>query len=216
MNGCRWNATLIALVLGVSGACGSDSGGSSGTGNGGGGGGEVTFGTGLPTDKTLSSLSNEDIQSACQQLNDSAATAFPPSVQVHASCFGQALSQAFTISADGSMASFDVAKCQMLTDACEADPESAGVSVDDMPEEASIDCIDADTEELAGCDATVGEYESCLNKVLAAAKDLFASLTCDNGQRLIENDGVEEINALEIPECASLMNKCPDLEVPGQ
>jgi hypothetical protein len=109
----------------------------------------------------------------------------------------------------------DVAKCQMITDSCIADPASAGVNVN-TPVDTNIDCMGADTAEFAGCEATVGELEACFNSLFDAYTQVLASLTCNNGQKIAENGGPEETDVSMIPECVSLKTKCPKVSLPGQ
>lgn len=58
------------------------------------------------------------------------------------------------------------AECQSLVDDC-----NKGGS---MPKTDSIDCAGANTSDLAGCSATVGDFESCLNSLAS----YFRGLTC--------------------------------------
>ena len=204
----KWNLTLGFLALGVLGACGGDDSNNSG------GNGNATVYTGLPSNRTLSSLTESEVQTACKGVSDAAASFATPEASLRSECFGKGLSGAISASSDGSL-TVDVAKCQMLTDSCVADPASAGVAVD-KEGDTGIDCMGADPAEFAGCEATIGEFEGCLNKILAAYQQVLASLTCSNGQSLVMNGGPQPADTSMIPECMSLSTKCPKVELPGQ
>lgn len=201
-----WNVALGFSVLGLVGACGSDSNSD---------GGEAVVYTGLPSDKKFSSLTDAEIQSACKSVSDAAASFATPDQSLRSECFAKGLSGAIKASADGSSLTVDVAKCQMLTDACVADPASAGVEVD-AEGDTDIDCMGADTTEFGSCEATVGEFEGCMNKILATYRQLLASLTCANGDALVMSSGPEPVDTSTIPECMALSTKCPSVEFPGQ
>jgi hypothetical protein len=209
MKSSKSNVMLRLLALGLIAACGSDS-------NSTGGDGEVTVYTGLPSDKTFSSLTDAEIQSACKSFSDAAAAFATPEQSLRSECFAKGLSGSITATADGSSLTVDVAKCKMVSDACVADPASAGVEVNEGDTDAGIDCMGADTTEFASCEATVGEFEGCMNKLLATYRQLLSSLTCDNGQELFMSGGPQPPDTSTIPECMSLSTKCPNVELPGQ
>lgn len=210
MHSSKSNVMLTLLALGLIGACGSDS-------NNSGGDGEVTVYTGLPSDKTFSSLTDAEVQSACKSFSDAAASFATPDQSLRSECFAKGLSGSITATADGSSLTVDVAKCKMVTDACVADPASAGVEVNaEGDTDPGIDCMGADTKEFASCEATIGEFEGCMNKILASYRQLLSSLTCDNGQELVMSGGPKPPDTSTIPECMSLSTKCPSVELPGQ
>jgi hypothetical protein len=202
------NVLLGFSALSSIGACGSDSSSK-------GADGEVTVYTGLPSDQKFSSLTDAEIQSACKSVSEAAASFATPDRSLRSNCFGKGLAGAITASADGGSLTVDVAKCQMLTDACVADPASAGVEVD-AEGDTGIDCMGADPAEFADCEATVGEFEGCMNKILASYRQLLSSLTCANGQTLLMSGGPMPADTSTIPECMSLSTKCPNVELPGQ
>jgi hypothetical protein len=162
----------------------------------------------------LGSLTEQDIQTACEAVSQAGAVLSSPTNVVRSECFTKGLTGSITASADGTV-TVDVAKCQMVTDSCVADPAGAGVMAD-AEAESGIDCVNADAAEFASCEATVGELETCFNKIFQAYTAVLASLTCDNGQELVAGGGADGVDTSTIPECMSLKAKCPKLEVPGQ
>jgi hypothetical protein len=167
------------------------------------------FVTGLPAEQKLSTLSDDDVKKACRSVNDGATAVFTPTALKRAACVSVGLEAALTYSND--RVSVDVSKCQQAADAC--------VNSNEQDDEVDIevdlnDCDEASANDLKGCEATVGEYETCINMVLSEAQRMLSELTCQNAEKLAseeyDNDGVDPA---KIPQCQSLMTKCPDAEL---
>jgi hypothetical protein len=202
--------TLTILVLHALIACGSDA--SEGGSGGGTGGTQVTVSTGLPADRTLSSFDDADARRACQALGDGAAQVIPQSELLRAQCASYAIGETAKLNSDGTAININTADCETVTKACQADPASVGVNADGSV--ADSDCSTAMAgEHVASCEATVAEYETCVNALLGAAKVTLASLTCANAKTLIEDDGPKDLNAADIPACKAFLTKCPSVEL---
>lgn len=192
----RWCALAMLAVA----ACGGDDDSN--------GGGTVT---GLPSQQKLSTLSDADVKKACQSVNDRAATVFTTEALARAFCVPFGVQEAVSYANDEVV--IDVNKCQEFVDTCvssaeeEADPnEPTGGDVND--------CGEASAEDLAGCDATVAEYEACIDKVFSETKRRLSELTCQNAEEISSEEYQnDELDPAKIPECQTVMAKCPDSEL---
>jgi hypothetical protein len=165
--------------------------------------------TGLAADRKLSSLSDGDVQNACRSINQGAAVAITPAELVRAACLPAGVQAGLTIS--GSDVSIDVTKCQKAVDACVAeDEDETEADVDYMNDD---DCDEASAEDLQGCDATVGELETCFNIMLNQTQQQLSAATCQNAENLDEQGYANELDPENIPECMSLRTKCPDAQL---
>jgi hypothetical protein len=114
------------------------------------------FDTGLPTDKKLSDLSDDDVYKSCiasAEFTNEIISSPDLTCQIQALIFtGAAYSQAGDFMTDAII----VATCQTTYDACLDDPPQID---QDSPEEQ---CEDSTTGDIPdNCDATVGELEAC-------------------------------------------------------
>ncbi|HJL04419.1 MAG TPA: hypothetical protein RMH85_11040 [Polyangiaceae bacterium LLY-WYZ-15_(1-7)] len=152
-------ALALAAPLCLALACGDDGG---------------SFDTGLDRDRALSSLSDDEVRSACEATVDSG-----PEPTRRESC---------TLA--GLIFAEDPASCEATRDACLAtDPE---------PEPEEDECADASAAELAGCDATVGQLEDCWAAQNAQTEAFLADLSCSLAGTEIEEPATPaECAALE-------------------
>lgn len=183
----------LFAILSVA-ACGGDDNSS--------GGGVVT---GLPAEQKLSTLSDDDVKKACRSINDGANSVITPTALKRVVCVPIGVEAAVTYS--NGAASVDVSKCQQVVDTCVSSDEVE----DEFEEEETNDCEEASAADLEGCEATVGEYESCINTVLSRAQGWLADLTCQNAEKLSSEEySNDELDPAEIPQCQTIMTKCPD------
>jgi hypothetical protein len=167
--------------------------------------------TGLPAEQKLSTLTNADVKQACQSVNVSANAIITPSALTRAICVQFGADAAVTYSND--KATVDVNMCNQVVDTCisasaEAEDDDEVAETD---EEEVNDCEQASANDLEGCEATVGEYEGCINQVLSELQRRLAELTCQNAEKISsEAYRNDELDASKIPQCQTIMAKCPD------
>lgn len=165
--------------------------------------------TGLPADKTLSNLTEAEIKNACQSVNNTVNAIFTPTALARATCVPIAAQTAVTY-ANGK-ATFDVNKCQEVVDSC---VKSATQNTDEtVGESDELDCQEATASGFAGCEATVGDYESCMNVVLNKMQHLLNALTCQNAENLDEETYANDLDFEQVPECKTIRTKCPNAEL---
>jgi len=85
-----------------------------------------------------------------------------------------------------------VEDCEAATAACLAEP--------------SEDTCDMAVEDVAECDATLGELEACLNDMVAHFTDLSGKIACDTP---MEDLPTEEDMSATPPACEVIDEKCP-------
>lgn len=181
-------ALALLLMLGavaMASACGDDDGDS----------GSATVDSGLPEDKKISDLDEQEVEALCDAAESATEDLIGPEFQ----CVAVALF--FGVFSE------DAEACQTTFDLCSADPEQfledSGFEPD--PEEGDDECNIDDIPE--DCDATVGEIEACLNEQVAFLQGLTRNFQC--AELLADFDG--ESNPLEPngPACQVLEQKCP-------
>jgi hypothetical protein len=176
-------------------ACGDDGGGEGGAGS---GGGQVT--TGLPREKALSSLSEAEAISACEQLRMSADNAVSEDDLARYTCTIAAALFSITTGANG-MPTIDRAMCEQMVNSCLAETDEQGES------SSSGMCDASFMTGLMGCNATAGELEACLNASIDVLRDQLSMVSCTSPVSLAGPDA--GMSASEPPACASLDMKCP-------
>lgn len=166
--------------------------------------------TGLPSEQKLSTLSDADVKKACQSVNDGASVVITPMAIQRAFCMEFAAASTVTYSSEGK-ATVDIDKCQQLVDAC---VESTNEDNSGDDEEAEVDgvndCEKSSANGLQGCEATVGEYEACINTVLSEMQRILSQLTCQNADKIESEEYSNELDPTTMPECQKVMDKCPD------
>lgn len=193
---------LHTIALGLLTACGGSSGNS----------GVVT---GLPAEQKLSTLSDAEVQQACRSLDEGSRSVIPDSAFMRVACLPSGVQAGFTETSSG--VSLDMAKCQSALDACvmELTKQSEGPVAVKVPglEDDDDSCSDARATDVAGCDATVGEYETCYNLVLNEMQRKMAEFTCQNAETVYSSTYDRSFHPEQIPQCQALMEKCPDAEL---
>jgi hypothetical protein len=164
--------------------------------------------TGLPSEQKLSTLTDADVKKACQSVNDGASVVITPMAIRRAFCMEFAAAASVTYSSDGEE-TVDIDKCQQLVDTC---IENTEVESDDevVEVDGANDCEEASANDLDGCDATVGEYEACINTVLSEMQRVLSELTCQNAEKISSEEYSNELDPTAIPQCQKVMDKCPD------
>jgi hypothetical protein len=198
---------VSALCLG---ACGGDD-----DGDGKGGGVE----TGLDKDAKLSSLDSNDAAKVCTSLADSFNNVIPESAKKRITCSVLALPLSIKASASGQIEG-DIPKCKELVTKC-----MNGETISSAPPAIDVDeafisedqCKADASESLAGCDATVGEFESCADAMLGQLSKRFDIVTCDALSDIqgLMNMSSDDLQLENIPECKALSSKCPDIDFGG-
>jgi hypothetical protein len=183
-----------ALLVGMLPACGGGDGSSSGV------------DTGLPTTQKLSTLSDDEVKQVCHRVNEAATLTLTSTAVQQASCLSVGVKAGLTVS--GSEVTIDVTKCQQAVDSCATKP-TATTSTDDKQ-----DCDSASAKDVDGCEATVGDYETCMNLLLGQVKHRLDELTCQNAMK-IQSTGYDDKDPdpANIPQCQSIKTKCPDAEL---
>jgi hypothetical protein len=193
----RRGSGWIAIALGLAAACGGDD-------------GSTGISTGFPSEQKLSTLTDEETQQACRSVNEDARSVITPTVYTRAACVPLALPASAMETASG--VKVDVAKCQASVDMCVA--KNTAQTEKNLKDDAEEECSQASAEDLAGCDATIGEWEACMNGLLDQMQRLFAEMNCQNADKLTdENYKFELPNPDNIPQCQSIIAKCPDADL---
>ena len=195
----------LALVL-LAGACGGDD----ESGN------RVT--TGLPANEKLSTLDDSDAQQLCTSLADSFNNMLSDSDRKRISCTVAALPSSISVTASGEIKG-DVAGCKQLVSKC-MNGESVGTG--EPAFEVGEEFIDASScsdphasEGLAGCEASVSEFESCASAMLETLSDRFAIIDCaslSDPKQLQNMSSSEDLTLEAQPACEPLSTKCPGIE----
>jgi hypothetical protein len=165
--------------------------------------------TGLPAEQKLSTLTDADVKKACQSINAGTNGIVTPAALKRAICVPLGVEAAVTYS-NGGATSLDVSKCQEVVDSC-VNSGSDDVDEEVVEVEEDDDCDQASADDVKGCEATVGEYETCINLVLSEAQRRLAELTCQNVEKLSSEEySNDELDPSQIPQCQTVMSKCPD------
>lgn len=172
--------------------------------------------TGLPAEQKLSTLSDADVKKACQSVNDGASAVITPTAIKRAICVPFGVEAAVTYSSDGKE-TVDIDKCQQLVDTCisndggdDDDEDEVEADDDEVEVDGVNDCEQANANDLEGCDATVAEYEACVNSVLSEMQRMLSELTCQNAEKISSEAYSNELDPAAIPQCQTVMAKCPD------
>jgi hypothetical protein len=190
MSNMQRRAARIVFVMGLIAGCGGDD-------------GSAGVSTGLPTQQKLSTLDDDEVKQACRSVSDAAMMVITPSAIQRASCLSLGVQAG--LNGSGSEAKVDVAKCQQAVDTCVS---SAGKETKD-----NYECDSASANDVQGCEATVGEYETCFNSFLNLLQQRLTQLTCQNAEKLSGSAYEQDVDASSIPDCQNLMTKCPDAEL---
>ncbi|RLB45627.1 MAG: hypothetical protein DRJ42_29510 [Deltaproteobacteria bacterium] len=137
--------------------------------------------TGLDRGKKLSAVTDAEAQAACMSVTTET---LAPEVSWERQCTGAAVFGTAT------------------PDACAA-ARTGCLEMDPPPPEPTepTDCSTASASDLAGCDATVGQFEDCMNASYTAYIDYINALSCA--------DAGMEFDEPNPPECQTLEALCP-------
>ncbi len=195
-------AIMVALACGL--GCGGDDDG-----------GAVS--SGLPPSTKLSELDAQEVMDACGNIVSSLDATLSVELE-RFNCTLRAIPMSISVTLSGQTTG-DPAKCRELRDRC-LGGEDIGGNVQPVmvePVGSQIQCMSpAAVAASQSCQATVGEYESCLNAIVANAQASFRRLDCS----LVEDPGQLQ-NAMQPPAppqpevCADLDARCPQLGIPG-
>ena len=143
--------------------------------------------------KTLATLSPADYQAMCVSVLDYAQDAF------ELVCLSEGLAAKFQPGASEQA-------CQTAVASCQAEYAAKPPN-----------CELADTKALAGCAATVGEYEACLNDMLAMMDKVQGRMSCSISMSDMQQLAVEMQNMqTQPPSCQAVGAKCPGLTGGGE
>lgn len=182
---------LNRWVLGVCGllalaGCGDD-----GDGNGGG-----AVSTGLESSQVLGDVTAEQAQDLCATLRDSAQNAISDQELQRFTCTFAGLTTSIQLDAMGN-ATVDRAACEASVDMCLEQPGE--VTETDNCTSANLMAA------LAGCTATAGELEGCLNASISGIRAAFSQITCS-----ADVSTTSQMSGFEEPaQCEALDMKCP-------
>jgi hypothetical protein len=196
-----WMIAIVACVYGL--GCGDDDGG-----------GAVS--SGFPPSTMLSELSAEEVMQACSDLVldlDVTLTAELERVNCTLRAFPMSISVTLSGEATG-----DPAMCRDLRDRCLRGENIGGVDpvmVD--PVGSSIQCgSPAAVTAAQSCDVTVGEYEACLNAIVANTQSSLRMIDCS---LVSDPDSLQDAMRPPPPPqpqvCAELDAQCPQLGIGG-
>lgn len=159
--------------------------------------GSSTVSTGLPATKRLGEITQAEAESLCNSLSASARDVFGDEELHRFTCTIGALPGSIRQGANG-MAEIDRVACEQMVSAC----------LMEEPEETTNDTDCGNTQlvaSAAGCEATVGELEACLNASLTALRGLLERFNCNTpASELMMGGGFDEPAA-----CETLDMKCP-------
>jgi hypothetical protein len=178
----------VALLAGAL-ACGEDSSGSAPP--------SARFSTGLAPERAVSDLSVAESKQTCEQFKAAGNQRLSPDVLRNGFC--EAFAMAATSSRD---------ECESQKSSCVADGDQ-GIAgqLDDGFTGASLDCEQAEAN-LAQCNATVGELETCLNDVFDSVLDLFAQFSCDKAGSM-SGPSLPSLQPEPPARCVRLQDTCP-------
>ncbi|MBL7661741.1 hypothetical protein JNK13_03210 [bacterium] len=178
-------AIFCLLLLTLLSACG---GGSEGTG---------VYTTGLTKTLRISELSNSQVESACSAYTKF----FTKFFSDPSSCYIDGLAETRTISSSNQAQN----QCEIIVQECSLDLDLNDTLKDLNP-------CDLQSLETRNCNATVAQYEACVNERSAKLGDLLDSLSCQEaGNQQYYNTQIEDFFGEAIfsgPSCREFVNTC--------
>jgi hypothetical protein len=205
---CR-SLLLIPILFGLTHARCGDSAPGSETGAG------ASIITGLPPEQQLSDFDDADAKTACEALLEGTSTLISDAELLRSQCAAKAVNSTAKVDITKSQVTLDIDKCQTAADSCQANPAKFGLDPKAARDSSHSDCDKAvANQQVMSCKATVAQYEACMNKIIAQAKQALASVTCANGAALIVSDGAEiKPNPQSIAECKLFQEQCPTVQI---
>ncbi|MEM1413942.1 MAG: hypothetical protein AAGH15_03540 [Myxococcota bacterium] len=125
--------------------------------------GDTTFSSGIAAERPLTSLSDAEARDLCIAVGNEANDVFR-SIDV-CTFLGLVFSEG------------DVASCNETANACRMGETPADPFELDDP---VVECMNTSAAEVAGCDATVAEFEACVNEALGQLEAFAAAVSCAN------------------------------------
>ena len=163
--------------------------------------------TGLAEATALRDVSSADSISACQRVRSAVQAQFPVDQNVRKACelYGAALTDT-------------PGACQTEADSCVTQTNSGMSGLftrENLDFGASLSC-DGDVSGFAGCEVTVGEYESCVDARIEQVQELFSHFSCSQAASVDLNQAqglVQQLTNQATPKaCERLMNECPQAD----
>jgi len=201
--------SIVALSILLATACGDDDDGG------------ATTDTGLPPDQVLSELDSADAEQACNALVDSLENVLSADDQERINCTVAAVPESISVPIGGGQPQIDVGMCKELVNRCLGGEAigTPGESPINLNFSEDITCDEPQVNgSLSDCDATVGEYEACINGWLAEIDRLFSAIDCDalRDPQDVQDTFGQGFDMASIAQCDALTAKCPSISfVPG-
>jgi hypothetical protein len=179
----------------------------------------ASYSTGLPASEKLSELTSSDAGTVCDTLRHAVDTVLPATEIKRLQCVGLAVQGSITVHSAGTAqmsVTVDVNMCEDLAQKCES-----GQSVGDSSSQQDIELpdfkVDCDagkvSSALANCDATISEFESCLNHRVDLLQQLLNALQCETFEN--PEQAQNKLAALEHPQedaaCKAVETKCANV-----
>ena len=104
----------------------------------------------------------------------------------------------------------DPAACEAAKKACIANPSQYLDS--DSSGSSDMDCDSLATEDMKDCDATVAEFDSCMDAMMSETQSVTDKISCSMSlEQLMSLQSLSGLSPDKIPACAPLMEKCPQI-----
>jgi hypothetical protein len=196
-------AALLGLWLG----CGGDDGDAS----------PASVATDLPPDARLSELSDAQRQELCRGFLHGLGDVLDGQIE-RIQCGVAAVGDTIAVSMSGQVR-FDLALCEQRLAECLSRLPDVADAGSVTPPSANLDCgAPAATQPLQTCDASVAQYERCWSAVIAdSGEDVVELTACDQALASLEASEAMTTPGVRVPppECAALIELCPQISVPG-
>jgi hypothetical protein len=160
--------------------------------------------TGLPEEKPVAELTEAEGEQLCEATQMAADDLVSSWLAPESLCTVVGLSLAVMLGGEESFQ--DV--CEATRDACIEDPPEELTMLD---AEDSLDVSECDVNVPEGCDATVGDFESCIGAVFGELEQVFAPLSsCNTTPEAAQEAlmGFENMDGAEIttdlPQCEAV------------
>jgi hypothetical protein len=197
----RTTLHLLAMlsVAGSAYACGGDDGDKS-----------PEASTGLPAEAKLSDLESADAPALCDAIEAGIDEVLP---EAEIKRLGCTIAAVISMNLSEESSKVDVDKCESYVDECIAGKKTSenGISLDDWSSQTTCD-EPAVAKHIEACDATVAEYEACLDSALRAFAIVRDTVRCSafkDPEKVRDSFTMPEPSLAE--ECKPLEKKCAGL-----
>ena len=171
--------------------------------------------SGLPPDRRLQDLSDAQLEQLCRSFLAAVDEALTGQT-VLLECTVSSIGASTGVSQSGQVR-FDVAMCEQLVDACVASKEAADASVPTGT--SNVDCATpAATQAQRGCEASVSQYERCYSALADDIEGVVVAFDCERAKTALEaQEAMTPVGPKMVPppECAELMELCPEISLPA-